>query len=205
MSNIYGTENAQKSTVHLSIFCNRNRKKNQGREQQLQACATDDRIISLRRNVSEIGDLLDKTTAQYSKAGIIFYHKFCRSNCRNELRLQNEKTEWHKTVLEELETEATFSSSFRPEICPDDIIRIYIRILNITNTAVVIETMKQSQQVASECDESYMEVTYDLAIAKTALEIQSMEKPRFNNLFIHFETFQFMMAYFKAASNAQQN
>ncbi|CAF4952709.1 unnamed protein product [Pieris macdunnoughi] len=58
--------------------------------------------------------------------------------------------------------------------------------------------MKQSQQVASECNENYMEVTYDLAIAKIALQIQSMEKPRFDNLFIHFGSFHIMMAYFKA-------
>jgi hypothetical protein len=44
----------------------------------------------------------------------------------------------------------------------------------------------------------YMEVTYDLAIAKVALQIQSMETSQFDNLFIHFGSFHIMMAYFKA-------
>ncbi|KAG5866213.1 hypothetical protein JTB14_035254 [Gonioctena quinquepunctata] len=60
-------EDAQKSTGHVCVFCNKNRKKYQGREQQLQTCATDESIVSLKRNVSEIGDvdLLNKITAEY--------------------------------------------------------------------------------------------------------------------------------------------
>ena len=41
-----------------------------------------------------------------------------------------------------------------------------------TNTAVVMETMKQALKVAEECGQEYMQVTYDLAIAKVALQIQ---------------------------------
>ncbi|XP_011171576.3 uncharacterized protein LOC105204222 [Solenopsis invicta] len=67
-----------------------------------------------------------------------------------------------------------------------------------TNNSVVVETMKQSQRVANECGEIYMQVTYDLAIAKVALQIQRTEKPRFDNLFIHVGMFHVMMAYFKA-------
>lgn len=67
-----------------------------------------------------------------------------------------------------------------------------------TSTSVVIETLKQSQKVAEECGETYMQVTYDLAIAKIALQLQCTEKPRFDNLFIHVGTFHVMMAYFKA-------
>ncbi|XP_076672225.1 uncharacterized protein LOC143371161 [Andrena cerasifolii] len=76
----------------------------------------------------------------------------------------------------------------------------YLTAINVspTNTHVVIETMVQSQKVAQECGESYMQITYDLAIAKTALQIQSTEKPRFDNLFIHIGAFHIMMAYFKA-------
>jgi hypothetical protein len=40
-----------------------------------------------------------------------------------------------------------------------------------------------------------MEVTYDLAIV---LQIQSMETPQFDNLFIHFGSFYITMAYLKA-------
>ncbi|CAH0721911.1 unnamed protein product, partial [Brenthis ino] len=39
--------------------------------------------------------------------------------------------------------------------------------------------------------------TYDLAIAKIALQIQATEKPTFDNLFIHLGPFHIMMAYFK--------
>lgn len=38
-----------------------------------------------------------------------------------------------------------------------------------TDKSVVVETMKQSQQVARECGEKYMQITYDLAIAKIFL------------------------------------
>jgi hypothetical protein len=67
-----------------------------------------------------------------------------------------------------------------------------------TTVSVVLETMRQAQKVAEECNEDYMEVTYDLAIAKVALQIQSMETPQFDNLFIHFGSFHIIMAYFKA-------
>lgn len=67
-----------------------------------------------------------------------------------------------------------------------------------TNKAVVLETMKQSKAVANECGEDYMEVTYDLAIAKIALQIQSTDKGEFDNLFIHLGSFHIMQAYFKA-------
>lgn len=66
-----------------------------------------------------------------------------------------------------------------------------------TNKSVVIETMKQSQQVARECDEEYMQVSYDLAIAKIALQIQCSEKPRFDNIFIHLGSFHIQMSFFK--------
>ena len=46
--------------------------------------------------------------------------------------------------------------------------------------------MRQSQEVAKECKQSYIQVTYDLAIAKVAFQIQSIEKPMFDNLFIPY-------------------
>ena len=74
----------------------------------------------------------------------------------------------------------------------------YLTTVNVspTNTAVVMETLKQSHKVARECGETYMQVTYDLAIAKIALQIQCTEKPRFDDLFIHVGTFHVMMAFF---------
>lgn len=67
-----------------------------------------------------------------------------------------------------------------------------------TNISGVLETMRQRQQMAQECNEPYMEITYDLANVKITLQIQSSEKQRFDNLFIHFGAFHIMMAYFKA-------
>jgi len=67
-----------------------------------------------------------------------------------------------------------------------------------TRSDVVLETMKISQQVAKECGESSILVHYDLAVAKPALQIQSQESPRFDNLFISFGSFHIELAYFGA-------
>lgn len=67
----------------------------------------------------------------------------------------------------------------------------YLRQLNVspTSTSAVMETMKISQRIAEECDQQYISVTYDLAIAKIALCEQAEEKPTFDNLFIHLRFF----------------
>ncbi|GBP86801.1 hypothetical protein EVAR_99881_1 [Eumeta japonica] len=67
-----------------------------------------------------------------------------------------------------------------------------------TETSVVKLTMTQAQKVGVECDQKYVQVTYDLAIAKIALKIQATEAPKFVNLFIHLGSFHLMMAFFKA-------
>ncbi|KAK6168761.1 hypothetical protein SNE40_019944 [Patella caerulea] len=67
-----------------------------------------------------------------------------------------------------------------------------------TSLNVVLETMKRSQQIAVECGQEYMIVTYDLAIAKMAYTIQAAESPLFDNLFIMLGPFHISMAYFKA-------
>ena len=66
-----------------------------------------------------------------------------------------------------------------------------------TKKSVVIETMKQALPVANEYGQEFMQVTYDLAIAKVALQIQSVERPRFNRLFMYFGTFHIDLAYYK--------
>ncbi|GFV96408.1 hypothetical protein TNCV_2869851 [Trichonephila clavipes] len=66
-----------------------------------------------------------------------------------------------------------------------------------TNVAVVKHTMKQAQVVGKECNQTYVQVTYDLSIAKIAYKIQSTSKTQFNNLFIHLGSFHLMMAFFK--------
>lgn len=70
--------------------------------------------------------------------------------------------------------------------------------LSPTDKSVVLETMSQAQKAAQECHQRYIQITYDLAIAKIALQIQATEHPRFDNVFIHLGSFHIMMAYFKA-------
>lgn len=67
-----------------------------------------------------------------------------------------------------------------------------------TSLQVVMETMKQSQRIAQECNQPYMIVTYDLAIAKLAMTIQAEECPRFDNLFVILGGFHILMAFFKS-------
>ncbi|CAH0562801.1 unnamed protein product [Brassicogethes aeneus] len=74
-----------------------------------------------------------------------------------------------------------------------------------TNKSVIIETMKQALQVADECGQEYIQLTYDLAITKIALQIQSLERPRFDRLFIHFGAFHIDLAYFKAVGKYIEN
>ena len=46
-----------------------------------------------------------------------------------------------------------------------------------TSTSVVEETLKRLQEVAAECNKYNTSVTYDLAIAKVAMQLQAEEKP----------------------------
>ena len=64
-----------------------------------------------------------------------------------------------------------------------------------TRNDVVKDTLRQSQIVASKCNEPYALVTYDLAVAKIAKQIQATEKPLFDNVFM-FESFHKEMSYF---------
>ena len=67
-----------------------------------------------------------------------------------------------------------------------------------TRLDVVAETLKISQKVAMECDEDFAIVHYDLAVAKPAMQIQQVESPRYDNIFICFGAFHIEMAYFGA-------
>ncbi|GFU95766.1 uncharacterized protein TNCV_4889551 [Trichonephila clavipes] len=66
-----------------------------------------------------------------------------------------------------------------------------------TNVAVVKHTMEPALVVGKECNQTYVQVTYDLTIAKVAYKIQSTSKTQFNNLFIHLGSFHLKMAFFK--------
>ena len=74
----------------------------------------------------------------------------------------------------------------------------YMKNLNLppTRLDVVAETLNISQRVAKECGDKYAVVTYDLAVAKPALQIQAEEKPRYDDVFVCFGAFHIFLAFF---------
>lgn len=67
-----------------------------------------------------------------------------------------------------------------------------------TNNSTVLKTLELSQDIANECQAPYIQITYDLAMARTSYCIQAQESPRFDNIFIHLGAFHIEMAFFKA-------
>lgn len=67
-----------------------------------------------------------------------------------------------------------------------------------TSYSIVHETMIQALKIADECHQEHIIVTYYLAIAKMALQIQLTEKPKFDALFVNLGAFHIEIAYFKA-------
>ena len=61
---------------------------------------------------------------------------------------------------------------------------------------MVEETLKRLQKVAAECNKYNTSVTYDLAIAKVAMQLQAEEKPTYDNVFIHLGPFHITCAFF---------
>ena len=51
-----------------------------------------------------------------------------------------------------------------------------------TSDAVVAETLARTQNVAEECGKRTISFTYDLAIAKKAMQIRSSQKPKCSNV-----------------------
>ncbi|GFW12732.1 uncharacterized protein TNCV_3884421 [Trichonephila clavipes] len=92
-----------------------------------------------------------------------------------------------------------FNSKIIKDTCPKQKVS-YLTPINFspTNVALVKHTMEQAQVVGKKCNQTYVQVTYDLVIAKIAYKIQSTSKPQFNTLFIHLGSFHLMMAFFKA-------
>ena len=70
--------------------------------------------------------------------------------------------------------------------------------LSPTQHCVVAETMNRSLIVAMEAGKTSIAVTYDLAIAKVAKQIQSQESPKYDQLFINIGAFHMELAFFKA-------
>ena len=54
---------------------------------------------------------------------------------------------------------------------------------------MVKENLRRSQIAASERNEPYALVTYDLTVAKIAKQIEATEKPLFDNVFMCFDHF----------------
>lgn len=69
---------------------------------------------------------------------------------------------------------------------------------NPTEHPVILEKMRIAMTFAEECQEEYAQVSYDLAIAAKAFQLQSEERPKFDKLFIHLGGFHIQAALFKA-------
>ena len=67
-----------------------------------------------------------------------------------------------------------------------------------TSSAVVAETMRRAQRIASESNKTSISVTYDLTIAKVAMQIQAEESPKFDNVFVALGGVHIEMALFSA-------
>ncbi|XP_057304270.1 uncharacterized protein LOC130641476 [Hydractinia symbiolongicarpus] len=67
-----------------------------------------------------------------------------------------------------------------------------------TSIAVVAETLRRAQVIANECGKKNISVTYDLAIAKVAMQLQAEESPKFDNIFVALGAFHVEMAMFSA-------
>ena len=64
--------------------------------------------------------------------------------------------------------------------------------------SVTRETLVYAQKIAKECNQDHIILTYDLGIAKSAMEIQITDSPEFDNIFINLGDFYIEMAFFKA-------
>lgn len=73
----------------------------------------------------------------------------------------------------------------------------YLTPINMSPT-VVAKTLEMCLGVCGETGQQYIAVTYDLAIAKMALNIQMDESPKFDNIVINLGAFHIEMAFFKS-------
>jgi hypothetical protein len=67
-----------------------------------------------------------------------------------------------------------------------------------TSTAAAAEKMGRAQGIVNESKKESISVTYDLAIAKVAMQIQAEESPKFDNVFVALGAFHIEMALFVA-------
>ena len=92
-----------------------------------------------------------------------------------------------------------FYSNYVQDSLPKTVITYMDPILKSpTNNDVVQETMLRTLKVASEMNQKYAIVTYDLAVALKAYSIQAIETPQFNDLIILLGAFHLELAFFGA-------
>lgn len=75
----------------------------------------------------------------------------------------------------------------------------YLPNINMSPTcdAVVQKTLNVSLNIANECNQKHIIVTYDLAIASKAYKIQCDTSPKFDRVFITLGSFHIELSYFK--------
>lgn len=66
-----------------------------------------------------------------------------------------------------------------------------------TKDDVVLKTLQMAQEIAQECNQKHIIVTYDLAIASKAFRIKDDLFPRFENVFTTLGAFHTELSYFK--------
>ena len=83
-------------------FCNKSRKKHQGREQKLHRIENDKSLIHIEQLALDLddSDFLHKLKDVQSQNKLMFYHNFCRNTYQNshtsKKTKEKEKTEWHR-------------------------------------------------------------------------------------------------------------
>lgn len=77
----------------------------------------------------------------------------------------------------------------------------YLPVINQspTNDAVVLKTMNMALEVANQCNQEYIIVTYDLAIAMKANIIKAQKPGEFDRLFINLGPFHIELSFFKVS------
>ena len=66
---------------------------------------------------------------------------------------------------------------------------------------VMLKTLKRSKELVAECGAENIVKTYDLAIAKKTKQIQCVEQPTFENIFIQFGQFHTELNVFSSLEN----
>ena len=63
---------------------------------------------------------------------------------------------------------------------------------------MVAETLKRAQAIAQESNKKSTSVTYDVLIAKVAMQLQAEEAPKYDDIFVNMGAFHVDMTFFSA-------